>query len=270
MRYSLKAGGKRLRPVLVMSAAECCGRGARGVLQAACALEMIHTYSLIHDDLPAMDDDDLRRGKPTNHKVFGEAMAVLAGDALLSLAFELAARNAASAGLDGKSSAGLVAVLASGSGMRGMVGGQAADIEAEGWPDARLKGPGASRARSLLDYIHVHKTAALIAASLEAGAILAGADEARRKALRGYGRAVGLAFQIADDVLDVVGDKAKLGKRGSDRENRKLTYPRIRGIEPSREAARALSREAVSKLKAFGPSAWPLRELAEFIVERDR
>ena len=203
MRYSIFAGGKRLRPVLVMAAAEACGLDGRKVLKAACALEMIHTYSLIHDDLPAMDDDDLRRGKPTNHKVFGEAMAILAGDGLLTYAFEAAAENAADLKLDGKATAQLIKVIARGAGTQGMVGGQVADLEAENWKK-RNHGfaPGPH-----LEYIHLHKTAALIVASLEAGAILAQAFPEQRRALSSYGRSIGLAFQIADDVLDVVGDK---------------------------------------------------------------
>jgi len=270
MQYSLMAGGKRLRPVLVMAAAECCGLPGRKVLQTACALEMIHTYSLIHDDLPAMDDDDLRRGKPTNHKVFGEAVAILAGDGLLTAAFELAADNAARLRLSGADTADLVRVIAAGSGWRGMVGGQAADLEAEGLAGKRLDNGSSGKARRLLDYIHTHKTAALITASLEAGAVLARASRKQREALRAYGRAVGLAFQIADDVLDRVGDKKKLGKSGSDIANDKLTYPRLYGIEPSRRRAQALSAEALRRLKPFGKAAAPLRELAEYIVARDR
>ncbi len=233
MSYSLLAGGKRLRPILAMAAAECCGLPGRRVLKTACALEMIHTYSLIHDDLPAMDDDDLRRGKPTSHKMFGEALAILAGDGLLTWAFEVAALNARELGLGGGACADLIGVIASGAGARGMVGGQAADIEAEGWKDSDLGNGRRGRVRRLLDYIHTHKTAALITASLEAGAVLAQASGGRRRSLREYGRCVGLAFQIADDILDRVGDKRKLGKRGSDADNGKLTYPRLYGIEAS-------------------------------------
>ena len=269
MGYSLLAGGKRLRPALVMAAAECCGLKPRRVLKAACALEMIHTYSLIHDDLPAMDDDDLRRGRPTSHKVFGEATAILAGDALLTWAFELAAENAAELGLGGRGACELVAVISSGAGARGMVGGQAADIRAEGWADAAIKDGGKRKARALIRYIHTHKTAALIAASLEAGAVLAKASAQRRAALREYGRSIGLAFQIADDVLDVVGDKKKLGKRGSDADNLKLTFPRLYGLERSRRIARELAGRAKGALASFGAAAAPLRELADFIVSRD-
>ncbi|MFA5140308.1 MAG: polyprenyl synthetase family protein [Elusimicrobiota bacterium] len=267
MRYSLLAGGKRLRPILTMAAAECCGLSGLKALRAGCALEMIHTYSLIHDDLPAMDDDDLRRGRPTSHKVFGEAMAILAGDGLLTLAFELAAENASGLRLPGKATAELIRVIAEGAGWRGMVGGQVADLSAQGAPFANGR---KARAAKLLEYVHIHKTSALITASLEAGAVLAQASSAQRRALREYGRGLGLAFQIADDVLDRVGDKKKLGKRGSDLDNQKLTYPELYGVEGARERARRTAEAARSRLKAFGGSAWPLRELASYVVERDR
>ena len=270
MLYSLMAGGKRLRPALVIEAAACCGLPARKVLGAACALEMIHTYSLIHDDLPAMDDDDLRRGKPTNHKVFGEAAAILAGDALLTLAFEAAAVNAAALRLPGKAAAELVQVIAAGSGWRGMVGGQMADLESEGPSLRRLNNGRRSWARRRLEYVHIHKTAALITASLEAGAVLARASAPRRAALREYGRCVGLAFQIADDVLDRVGDKAKLGKSGSDLANDKLTYPRLYGIEASKAKALALVESAHRALRPFGARAGVLHDLADYVVSRDR
>jgi geranylgeranyl diphosphate synthase, type II len=266
MSYSIFAGGKRLRPVLVIAAAECCGSDSKKVLKAACALEMIHTYSLIHDDLPAMDDDDLRRGKPTNHKVFGEAMAILAGDGLLTLAFQAAAENAASRSLPGKAAADLISVIARGAGTQGMVGGQVADLEAENW---KTKNHGFKPAPHL-EYIHLHKTAALIVASLEAGAILAGGTAAQKKALAAYGRAIGLAFQIADDVLDVVGDKKKLGKMGSDAQNQKLTYVTLFGIEKAREKARALIDKAHKLLKPFGKKAAPLHDLADYIIARDK
>ena len=266
MSYSIFAGGKRLRPILVIAAAECCGLEARKVLKAACALEMIHTYSLIHDDLPAMDDDDLRRGKPTNHKVFGEAVAILAGDGLLTYAFEAAAANAAELALNGRASAELIRVIARGAGTQGMVGGQIADLEAEGW---KTKNHG-FKPKKALEYIHLHKTAALITASLEAGAVLAGASASRKKNLREYGRAIGLAFQIADDILDVVGDKKKLGKKGSDAQNDKLTYARLYGIEASRRLASDLIAKAHRLLKPFGTKAEPLHELADYIIARDK
>ena len=276
MRYSVFAGGKRLRPALVAAAAECCGLKSSKVMKAAAALEMIHTYSLIHDDLPAMDDDDLRRGKPTNHKVFGEAMAILAGDGLLTLAFEAAAANARQANLRAGQAAELVRVIASGAGTSGMVGGQVADLQAENWRARPAFGGTAAgsaidrRAARLLEYIHLHKTAALIVASLEAGAILAEAPPAQRSALRSYGRAIGLAFQIADDILDVVGDKKKLGKTGSDAKNKKLTYASLYGIDRAREKASALIRQAHRALTPFGSRAKPLHDLADYIIARDK
>ena len=266
MAYSMFAGGKRLRPVLVMAAAECCGLPGKKVLKTACALEMIHTYSLIHDDLPAMDDDDLRRGKPTNHKVFGEAMAILAGDGLLTYAFEAVAQNASELKLDGRATSEVVRVVARGAGTQGMVGGQVADLEAENW---RSKNHGFDPKKAL-EYIHLHKTAALMIASLEAGAILAGATPKQRKNLVTYGKSVGLAFQIADDILDVVGDKKKLGKMGSDEQNDKLTYARLYGIDRSREMAAALTDKALKALTTFGKKAEPLRLLAEYIIKRDK
>ncbi|MBI5882934.1 MAG: polyprenyl synthetase family protein [Elusimicrobia bacterium] len=266
MRYSALAGGKRLRPVLVFAAAEACGCPPSRVARAAAALEMIHAYSLIHDDLPAMDDDDLRRGKPTNHKVFGEAMAILAGDGLLTFAFEVLAGNAASVGLDAKSACGLIRSVSAAAGTRGMVGGQAADIEAEGLLSKRS---GRRELAARLRYIHLHKTGSLITASLEAGAILAKASPGRRAALRSYGRALGLAFQIADDVLDVAGDKKKLGKKGSDRDNDKLTYASLYGLEAARKEARRLVAGAHRHLRLFGARAAVLHGLADYVIERD-
>ncbi|MBI4374911.1 MAG: polyprenyl synthetase family protein [Elusimicrobia bacterium] len=266
MSYSLFAGGKRLRPTLVIAAAQCCGGRADQVLKTAAALEMIHTYSLIHDDLPAMDDDDLRRGKPTNHKVFGEAVAILAGDGLLTYAFELVAENALERRLSARNTAELIRVVARGAGTQGMVGGQVADLEAEAWRD---KNHGFDPARAL-EYIHLHKTAALIAASLEAGAILAGGSAAERRALRDYGDNIGLAFQIADDVLDVVGDKKKLGKRGSDSANDKLTYVSLYGVDKARAKARELVTLAKKSLRRLDRFHAPLLALADFIVNREK
>jgi geranylgeranyl diphosphate synthase type II len=266
MRYSIFAGGKRLRPCLVAAGAECCGGKAGQVLKTGAALEMIHTYSLIHDDLPAMDDDDLRRGKPTSHKVFGEALAILAGDGLLTLAFETAAANARECGLSGAATAELIKAIAVGAGTSGMVGGQVADLGAEKW---RGRLPRARAAR-LLEYIHRHKTAALIVASLEAGAILAGGSASQRRALRAYGQAIGLSFQIADDILDVVGDKKKLGKKGSDADNQKLTYVSLYGLPRARVEAAALTGRAHAALRPFGRRAQVLQELADYIVARDR
>jgi geranylgeranyl diphosphate synthase type II len=266
MRYSLFAGGKRLRPTLVLAAAECCGLAPRKALKTAAALEMIHTYSLIHDDLPAMDDDDLRRGKPTNHKVFGEALAILAGDALLTKAFEAAALNAADLKLDGKAAAELVRLVAYGAGAEGMVGGQVADLAAEGM----AKKPNRAQAAKILEAVHRRKTGALIVASLDAGAVLSGASRAQREALCAFGETIGLAFQIADDILDVVGDKKKLGKRGSDAENDKLTYVSLYGLDAARAKARACVEMAHAQLEPFGPRAKVLHELADYIIARDK
>jgi len=266
MRYSLFAGGKRLRPTLVLEAAECCGLGAKKALKTAASLEMIHTYSLIHDDLPAMDDDDLRRGKPTNHKVFGEAMAILAGDGLLTKAFEAAAENAADLKLKGPAAAELVRLIAYGAGAEGMVGGQVADLAAEGMTKKLSK----AAAAKMLEAVHRRKTGALIVASLDAGAVLAGASPAKREALRSYGESIGLAFQIADDVLDVVGDKKKMGKRGSDRDNDKLTYASLYGVDGARAKARSLVEMAHANLKSFGRKAAALHELADYIITRDK
>ncbi|MBI4055815.1 MAG: polyprenyl synthetase family protein [Elusimicrobia bacterium] len=264
MRYSLFAGGKRLRPVLVLAAAECCGERTRRVLPTACAVELIHTYSLIHDDLPAMDDDDLRRGKPTCHKVFGEGMAILAGDGLLTHAFELLAKNAAY-GIPPARIPEAIRVIARGAGTQGMVGGQVRDLLAQG---SHLNG-NRLRVVRLVQYIHRHKTASLMAACVEAGAILAGAPRGERRALRSYGEHIGLAFQIADDILDVTGDKKKLGKRGSDLKNRKLTYPALYGLVASRTKARQLVQKAHRDLRVFGRRARVFHELADYIIQRD-
>jgi geranylgeranyl diphosphate synthase type II len=266
MRYSIFAGGKRLRPTLVYASAEALGLAAAKASSAAAAFEMIHTYSLIHDDLPAMDDDDLRRGKPTNHKVFGEGIAILAGDALLTLAFEALGRASLDCSLPSKACAELIMSAADAAGFKGMVGGQAADLDAEGW---RRKNHG-FRAGRVLEYIHRHKTAALIRASVEAGAILAGARPALRRALKRYGDAIGLAFQIADDILDVTANAATLGKRGSDRDNDKLTYASLYGVESARRRALACVREAHAALKPLGPRAPALHAIADFILSRDR
>lgn len=264
MRYSIFAGGKRLRPVLVAAGAEICGVSGKKVLPTACALEMIHTYSLIHDDLPAMDDDDLRRGRPTNHKVYGEGIAILAGDSLLTYAFDLIAKNAKILRSNG-SLADAIHTVAQGAGHDGMVGGQVVDLEMDGgkW----LKKPSA-RQKQILDYIHHSKTAALIEASLLAGAHLANATSKQAANLRTYSRKIGLAFQIADDILDIEGDKKLLGKKGSDRENKKLTYPALYGIEKSKERARQLIREAKAALNGFGKKADVLKDLADYIIER--
>ncbi len=264
MRYSVFAGGKRLRPVLCLAAADICGGDFKKVLPTACALEVLHTYSLVHDDLPAMDDDDLRRGRPTNHKVFGEGMAILAGDGLLTFAFELMARNAAVKGVRPEHVVEAIRLVARAAGSLGMVGGQAVDLVSEG--NAALNGHRAQ----VLDYIHRHKTGALIQASLDAGAALVGATSVQRRALARYGENIGLAFQIADDVLDIVGDKKLLGKRGSDQENQKLTFPSVYGLESSRRRGHRAVTEAKNALRVFGRRGGLLSALADYMIERDR
>jgi geranylgeranyl diphosphate synthase type II len=258
MRYSVLAPGKRLRPILVIAGAEVAGGRMEDVLPTACAFELLHTYSLIHDDLPAMDDDDYRRGRLTNHKVFGEAMAILAGDALLTLAFRLIADNASRMN-DSRLIARVVADVADAAGTDGMVGGQVVDIESEG-KDVTAE---------TLEYIHRHKTAALIRVSLTAGATLAGARPELLAAIRAAGESLGLAFQIVDDILDVEGNLAELGKSaGSDERKKKATYPAFHGLEASKEKARALIVETKRLLEPLGPAAVPLRALADFVLER--
>ncbi|MCB4755975.1 MAG: polyprenyl synthetase family protein [Elusimicrobia bacterium] len=269
MRYSVFAGGKRLRPLLVIAGAEACGGKAKQVLPTACALEMIHTYSLIHDDLPAMDDDDMRRGKPTSHKVFGEAIAVLAGDALLTHAFSLLSKNASIRGVSPRAAAEVIGLVASAAGTGGMIGGQVADIQSdEGRWRRRKNNPFGTPAR-LLSFIHQNKTAALIQASLLAGARLAGGTANQLRALASYGKNIGLAFQIMDDVLDRVGDKKKLGKKGSDQANRKLTYPALYGLGKSYRKARACVAAAHASLAPFGAKSALLHELADYLLVRD-
>jgi geranylgeranyl diphosphate synthase type II len=260
MGYSLWAGGKRLRPVLVLAAAEACGAPAARVLPAALGLECLHTYSLIHDDLPAMDDDDLRRGRPTCHKAFDEATAILAGDGLLTLAFELLARNARVRGVPPGAVGEAVRVLAVAAGAAGMVGGQLADIQAEG---RRVTLAG-------LKAIHAGKTGALIRAAAEVGGLLAGGRPFQRRALRAYGRHIGLAFQVADDILNVVGEPEKLGKAtGSDAKRGKATYPALLGLQKARLFAQNELQAALRALKPLGRRGEPLAALARFVVERD-
>jgi geranylgeranyl diphosphate synthase type II len=257
MRYSLFAGGKRMRPVLTLAAAEACGGKLEAALPAACAVECIHTYSLIHDDLPSMDDDDLRRGWPTNHKVFGEGIAVLAGDALLTIAFEILASAS-------RTSRYPIAVqvreLATASGSQWLIGGQVADLEGEG---RKLTG-------SELRYIHRCKTAALLTASIRLGAMSANATVGRLKALTDFGQSLGLAFQVIDDILDVTQTTEKLGKTaGKDVKAIKATFPAIFGLEKSRAEARKLTAAAHAALKPFGKNGARLCEIAEFLLERE-
>jgi len=292
VNYSLLAGGKRLRPVLVLMAAEVCGGQLERALPAACALEMIHTYSLIHDDLPAMDDDDLRRGRPTCHRVFGEALAILAGDALLTLAFEAIAESGDSAAVISSQ----IMVLSRAAGGGGMVGGQVLDLDAEKTEknrgnfvenpaDPPVREPHQATSRDSqqkcssespessvehLDRIHRMKTGALIQAALELGAISAGADQTQVSALRTYGECVGLAFQIADDLLDVSGDSSRLGKNaGRDVDLGKFTYPALMGQDVSRKQAQELIHRACAAIQCFGLRGQYLNQVARFIVERD-
>jgi len=256
MRYSLFAGGKRLRPILCLAAAEAVGADLQDAMPAACALEMIHTYSLIHDDLPAMDDDDLRRGIPTNHKVFGEAIAILAGDGLLTEAFTLLGNCRT---LSADRIVQLVAVISAAAGHRGMVGGQVVDML---WQNRTAD-------LSVVRYMHGKKTAALIAASTQAGALAGGGTGEQVERLGRYGRAVGLAFQIVDDILDIRGDAALLGKKtGVDIARGKATYPAAVGLEQAEKDARALISKALEALAAFDQRAEPLRALARYIVAR--
>jgi len=254
MRYSVFAGGKRVRPVLAILACRAAGGPDDAAMPAACALECIHTYSLIHDDLPAMDDDDFRRGRPSNHKAFDEPTAILAGDALLTIAFEIAANTPGPA-----AAASVVGELAFAAGWAGMVGGQMADLEAEG----------AEPSEDALRFIHRRKTGALIRASVRCGAIAGGADAAGLAALTAYAEKTGLAFQIADDILDVTASSEQLGKTaGKDEAAGKLTFPAVLGIERSRSEAARLVVEAKAALAAFGPVGEPLCKLADFIVAR--
>ena len=261
MRYSVLAPGKRLRPILVIAGAEAVGGRAEAVLDTACALELIHAYSLIHDDLPAMDDDDYRRGRLTSHKVFGEAMAILAGDALLTLAFRLIAHNAAriAPAAVGAVVARAVSEIADAAGTDGMVGGQVVDIESEG----------KAISAEMLDYIHLRKTAALIRASLRVGALLVGGSPSQVEAISRAGHSLGLAFQIVDDILDVEGSLAELGKSaGSDERKQKATYPALHGLPKSKQRARELIDETKHMLEPLGPAAEPIRALADFVLER--
>jgi geranylgeranyl diphosphate synthase type II len=295
MSYSLFAGGKRIRPILALASYEACGGDPKDIIPFASALELIHTYSLIHDDLPAMDDDELRRGKPTSHKVFGEAMAILAGDALLTEAFYMLSSmevqsskfkvqsledigqpvqpltfnlqpstkdfesQSASGGPNPEQILKIVREVAMAAGASGMVGGQAQDILSENSePD-----------KDTLHFIHLHKTAALITASVRMGPMLAGSDEGTINALTRYGENIGLVFQIIDDILDIEGDPKELGKSaGLDKRKMKMTYPSLLGVEGSRQKAQDLISEAINALRIFSSEADPLREIALYLIKR--
>ncbi|USG63635.1 polyprenyl synthetase family protein [Brevibacillus ruminantium] len=262
MKYSLMAGGKRLRPMLVLAVLEALDKPLERGIAYAAALEMIHTYSLIHDDLPAMDDDDLRRGKPTNHKVFGEATAILAGDALLTRAFGLVAEHYLTrSDVKAETVVRLLAELGKRAGARGMVGGQMADIEGEG----------KSLTLAELEYIHKHKTGDLLIAALVGGGLLGEASATQMEALAGYGRMIGLAFQIQDDILNVEGDSAQLGKAvGSDADRKKATYPALLGMEESKTRLQQLIAEAKQVLGKAGLEHSALVPLADYVIERKK
>jgi geranylgeranyl diphosphate synthase type II len=256
MRYSVFSGGKRLRPILALASFGLAGGEGDGALAPACALEFIHTYSLIHDDLPAMDDDDTRRGRPTCHRAFGEATAILAGDALLTLAFGIVAADGR---LAPDRRAAVVRELAEANGSLGMAGGQEADLEAEG----------AEPSLEAIEFVHVRKTALPLAAAVRVGALAAGAGREDLEALTAFGRSAGLAFQIVDDLLDVTGTAEEMGKAvGKDVARGKMTYPGVVGIEESRRRARELVDRAVGAVERFGPRARPLVDIARYIAER--
>jgi geranylgeranyl diphosphate synthase type II len=259
MGYSLFAGGKRLRPILCIAGAEAAGGDAKDVLPVACGIELIHTYSLIHDDLPVMDDDDMRRGKPTSHKVFGEAVALLAGDGLLTKAFHVMTDPDLLSRVKPDALLAVIGLIAQAAGYEGMVGGQFVDIQSEG----KKVDP------SVVEFIHTRKTAALISASVVSGAILAGATEDQVKALTSYGQNIGLAFQVSDDILDIEGDSRELGKNvGSDTRQEKITYPAVVGLERSKEIQGELVEKAIESLAPFDQRAEPLRHIAKYIIAR--
>jgi geranylgeranyl diphosphate synthase type II len=261
IQYALLGPGKRLRPQLVLMSAEACGGTIESALPAACAVEMVHAYSLVHDDLPAMDDDDLRRGRPTCHKRFGEAVAILVGDALLARAFEVLATEIEPPHV----AARCCAVLAGAAGASALVGGQAADLQ------MAETGMAAAGGLQQLEAIHARKTGALFVASLQLGGIVAGASEKQLTALTSYGRNVGLAFQITDDLLDVAGNESAVGKRVSkDSASGKLTFPNVLGVEESRRRAARLLGDACAIIKVLGEKAEPLEALARFVAAREK
>ena len=260
MRYSLLAGGKRLRPILCLATCELTGGTVEMAMPTACALEMIHTMSLIHDDLPAMDNDDYRRGKLTNHKVYGDDIAILAGDGLLAYAFEYVATQTKNVAAERIIQ--VVACLGRTVGATGLVGGQVLDLESEGKTDITAE---------TLSFIHTHKTGALLEASVVSGAILAGASEADITRLSNYAQNIGLAFQIIDDILDITATDEQLGKTaGKDLQAQKATYPSLWGLEKSQAKAQELVDSAISQLSTYDAKAEPLRAVANFIVTRDR
>jgi geranylgeranyl diphosphate synthase, type II len=261
MNYSLFAGGKRLRPILCLAGSDAVGGDPSDSLPVACALELIHTYSLIHDDLPLMDDDSVRRGKPTNHKVFGEAVALLAGDGLLTEAFRLMASERPSERVPQGTLLEVIDLVAKASGYQGMVGGQVVDIQSEG----------KTVDFETVEFIHRHKTGALIHASICSGALLGGADGPRLEALSTYGLKIGLAFQISDDILDVEGDSETMGKGvGGDGRKGKATYPALLGLAKSKEIQESLVDSAVEALRDFDRRSDPLRQIARYIIERKK
>lgn len=259
MNYSLNAGGKRLRPMLTLEACKIVGGDEKECIPFAVAIEMIHTYSLIHDDLPALDNDDLRRGKPTNHIIFGEDMAILAGDGLLNLAYEIMIENGLKSE-DPKKYLKAMNEIAKASGTRGMIGGQVVDVESENMTISKEK----------LDYIHQNKTGAIIIGCMKAGAIIGNASDKDLESIEAYAKNIGLAFQIVDDILDIVGDQTKLGKKvGSDEQNHKSTYPSLVGLEESKKIAQELIREAKNNIKNVGIESEFLVGLAEYIIDRE-
>ncbi len=261
MRYSMFAGGKRLRPILAMAACEAVGGKIEKVLPVACALEILHTFTLIHDDLPCMDDDDMRRGLLTNHKVFGEAQALLAGCSLQSLAFEIISGQCIAGEIDGQQTVTLTHILSRAVGWAGVMGGQSIDMIYEG------KACNIDRVKAVCH----HKTATLITASLACGAVVGNASESQIDALTHYGHSIGLAFQVADDILDVEGDAEKLGKSpGVDAKAGKVTFPTLLGMDKAKSLAVRLLDESTKALNEFDLKADPLREIARYIVTRDR
>jgi geranylgeranyl diphosphate synthase type II len=259
MRYALFPGGKRIRPILAIAAYEMIGGRGDGILPYACALELIHTYSLIHDDLPALDDDDYRRGKPTTHKVFGEAMAILAGDALLTEAFRLMSTQGLGGEVDPRVAIEAIGEISRASGSAGMIAGQVVDMESEG---KTVELP-------ILEFIHTHKTGSLILTCVRVGGRLAGARDIEMDALTRYGKAIGLAFQITDDILDVEGSVASMGRPpGVDRARNKVTYPALLGLEESKRRFKELIGKAIEAVDLFGDRGEPLREIARYIGSR--